>query len=214
MMTRVKPIRVIVVDDHDLLRDGVSACLNRASDIEVVGGARTGEEGITLTDELCPDVVIVDIVMPGLGGIATISALREARDDLGLLALSSFYDSAKVRDALTAGANGYLIKAVDNESLVHAVRTAAAGQSVLSPEAAAALTVEPRRRNALDELTDRERQIVVLVAEGRTNNEIADELCLSVFTVKNHVSSVLMKLGVQTRTEAAAVVHRAETLPN
>lgn len=203
-------IRVVVVDDHDLLREGVSACLDRADGVAVVGGARSGEELLTEVDALEPDVVVIDIVMPGMGGVAAIAALRERYSELGILALSSYYEPDKVRDVLGAGANGYLIKAVDNESLVRAVRSAAAGQSTLSPEAAAALTRrdEPAH-DVLGELTPRELEIARLVAEGRTNGEIAGGLSLSVFTVKNHVSNVLMKLGVQTRTEAAAVVHRA-----
>jgi len=209
-MSDSEPTTVLVVDDHDLLREGVSACLTSFDDIKVVGEAPNGEAAIVAVGELGPDVVVIDLVMPGLTGSETIRQLREADSELGIVALSSYSEGDRIREAVEAGANGYLIKSVDADSLARAVRSAAAGQSAFSPEATQALMARPDGgARALASLTVRELEIADLVAEGRTNAEIAHELELSIFTVKNHVSSVLMKLNVQTRTEAAAVILRA-----
>lgn len=207
-MAAVSPIRVLVVDDHDLLREGVSACLNSFHDIEVVGEANNGAVAIESVAELTPDVVVIDMVMPVLDGSNAIRALRSMHGDLGIIALSSFSESQRVRDAIDAGANGYLVKSVDADSLARAVRSAAAGQGSFSPEATQALT-ESDAVDRTGSLTAREQEISEFLAEGRTNAEIANEFDLSVFTVKNHVSSILMKLQVQTRTEAASVILRS-----
>ena len=204
-MAAVSPIRVLVVDDHDLLREGVSACLNSFHDIEVVGEANNGAVAIESVVELAPDVVVIDMVMPVLDGSNAIRALRSMHGDLGIIALSSFSEGERVREALDAGANGYLVKSVDADSLARAVRSAAAGQGSFSPEATQALTATDGV-DRLGALTAREREIAELLAEGRTNQELATECDLSIFTVKNHVSSILMKLHVQTRTEAAAFI--------
>lgn len=201
-------ISVVVVDDHDLLREGVSACISGFDDLEVVGEAPNGEAAIVAVAELAPDVLVIDLVMPGLGGTETIRQLRAEHPDLGIVALSSFSEGDRIREAVEAGANGYLIKSVDADSLARAVRSAAAGQSAFSPEVTQALTSRPGGQ-AVDSLTTRETEIAGLVAEGRTNAEIAQEFELSIFTVKNHVSSILLKLHVQTRTEAAAVILRS-----
>jgi NarL family two-component system response regulator LiaR len=204
----VSRIAVVVVDDHDLLREGVSACLSALDDIEVVGEAPNAGAAITAVGELAPDVVVIDLVMPGMDGTAAIRELRLRHPQLGIIALSSFSESRRVREAVDAGANGYMVKSVDAESLARAVRSAAAGQSSFSPEAMQALT-DTSAEDRTAALTAREAQTAALIAEGRTNAEIAAALDLSVFTVKNHVSSILMKLRVQTRTEAAAVIHRS-----
>lgn len=204
-MAAVNSIRVLVVDDHDLLREGVSACLNSFHDIEVVGEANNGAVAIESVAELTPDVVVIDMVMPVLDGSNAIRALRSMHGDLGIIALSSFSEGERVREALDAGANGYLVKSVDADSLARAVRSAAAGQGSFSPEATQALTATDGV-DRLGALTAREREIAELLAEGRTNQELATECDLSIFTVKNHVSSILMKLHVQTRTEAAAFI--------
>jgi NarL family two-component system response regulator LiaR len=201
-------IKVLVVDDHDLLREGVSACLAGFDDITVVGEAPNGETAIEAVAGGGTDVVVMDLVMPGIGGIETIRRLRAAHPTLGIVALSSFSDSDRVRNALDAGANGYLMKSVDADSLARAVRSAAAGQSSFSPEVMKVLVERPESSD-LSGLTTRELEIAELMANGLTNSDIADDLHLSVFTVKNHVSSILMKLHVRTRTEAAAVILRA-----
>ena len=206
----MSPITVLVVDDHDLLREGVSACLAAFDDIDVVAEAPNGETAIATVAEAGPDVVVMDLVMPGIGGVETIRRPREAHPTLGTVALSSFSEGDRVRSALDAGANGYLMKSVDADSLAWAVRSAAAGQSSFSPEVMKVL-VEPSEPTDLSSLTAREVEIAELMANGLTNSDIADDLHLSVFTVKNHVSSILMKLHVRTRTEAASVILTARS---
>ena len=195
--------RVLVVDDHDLLREGVAAVLASFADLDLVGEAHSGEAAIDAVDRLDPHVVVMDLVMPGIGGVEAIRRLRARHPTLGILALSSYSDGPRVREAIEAGATGYLIKSVDAESLAHAVRNAADGTSTFSPEVTLAL-VGGLPATSLSTLTSRELEIAELLASGMTNAQIADTLFLSVFTVKNHVSSILMKLGVRTRTEAAA----------
>jgi NarL family two-component system response regulator LiaR len=200
-------IRVVIVDDHDLLREGVTACLSARPDIDVVAEAASGERAIALAATHEPDVVVIDMVMPGLGGLETIRRLRALHPTMGILALTSFAEHERIRDALGAGANGYLVKSVDSESLAQAVRSVAIGQGTFSPEVTRVLaspSVAPA--HATDLLTAREAEIAELLASGRTNAEIARVLDLSVFTVKNHVSSILSKLHAQTRTEAAALI--------
>lgn len=174
-------------------------------DLDVVGEARSGETAIETVAELRPDVVVMDVVMPGMGGIEAIRRLREANGGLGIVALSSFSDGTQVRAAIDAGATGYLVKSVDGESLARAVRSAAEGTATFSPEITLAL-IGGGSSAQVSSLTARELDIADLVASGKTNAEIAEALVLSVFTVKNHVSSILMKLDARTRTEAAAVL--------
>ncbi len=203
-------ISILVVDDHDLLREGVSACLAAFKDLNVVGEAPSGEAAITAAAELHPDVIVIDLVMPGMGGTAAIRQLRAAYPDLGIVALSSFSESDRVREAIDAGANGYMVKSVDAESLARAVRSAAQGQNSFSPEATQAL-MHREAPSGTGLLTAREKQVADLLAQGRANAEMAAELHLSIFTVKNHVSSILMKLQVQSRTEAASVILRSRS---
>jgi DNA-binding NarL/FixJ family response regulator len=198
---------VIVVDDHDLLREGVSACLARFDDLEVIGEAGSGEAALTVVADLHPDVVVMDLVMPGIGGVEAIRQLRANHDGLGIVALSSFSDAERVREVIDAGANGYLVKSVDADSLALAVRSAAAGHGIYSPQVTRSLL--DRADASRSPLTSRERELARLMAEGKTNAEIASDLHLSVFTVKNHVSSILMKLQVRTRTEATALLLRS-----
>ena len=203
-------ITVVVADDHDLLREGVSACLASFEDITVIAEASSGEGAIEMAAQHSPDVVVVDLVMPGIGGVGAIRRIRESHPAMGVLALSSFYERDRVQEALDAGADGYLVKSVDAESLAHAVRSVARGQGVFSPEVTRVLASSPSAPDrALATLTAREAEIAELVAQGRTNAEIAKRLGLSVFTVKNHVSNVLTKLHAQTRTEVAATVLNA-----
>lgn len=200
-------ITVVVVDDHDLLREGVMACLNVHEGISVVGGAASGAVALETVAMLRPDVVVVDLVMPDMDGTEVIRRLREASSVIGLIALSSFTERERVADVIRAGANGYLVKSVDSESLAVAVRNAAAGQGSFSPEVAKALATRPQRPlSVLEDLTKREREIAELIADGRTNAEIAQAFGLSVYTVKNHVSHVLNKLHARTRTEVALLV--------
>jgi NarL family two-component system response regulator LiaR len=202
-------VSVVVVDDHYLLRDGVGTALASFDDIRVIGGASSGEKAIALVNDLRPTVVLIDLVMPGMGGVEAIRRLRTDWPELGIVALTSYTDGHRVRSAIEAGANGYLTKSVDAASLARAVRSAAAGHGAFSPEVTAALTARTdRSTEATRTLTRRESEIAALVADGRTNAEIARALGLSLYTVKNHVSHILAKLGVQTRTEAAAAIFR------
>ncbi len=205
MTVASEAVRVLVVDDHDLLREGVGAVLASFTDLDVVGEAGSGEAAIDAVDDLRPDVVVMDLVMPGMGGVESIRRIRATRPDVGIVALSSFADAVQVREAMDAGATGYLVKSVEAESLVKAIRAAADGIATFSPEVTMALVRAPTTK-PVSSLTVRELDIAELLASGKTNAEIADALVLSVFTVKNHVSSILMKLDVRTRTEAAAVL--------
>jgi NarL family two-component system response regulator LiaR len=173
----------------------------------VVGEAATGEAAIALADEHEPDVVVMDMVMPGIGGLEAIRAIRAAHPAMGIVALTSFSERDRIQGALEAGANGYLVKSVDAASLAHAVHSVAIGHGTFSPEVTRALATTPVAKvGTLDALTARETEIADLVAVGRTNAEIAQRLGLSIFTVKNHVSNILAKLHAQTRTEAAAMI--------
>ncbi len=206
-MTSAATIRVVVVDDHDLLREGVTACLSGFDMLEVVGEASNGAAAISEVRRLVPDVVVVDLVMPGMDGVEVIRHLRAEHPTIGLLALSSYTELERIRDVIRAGANGYLVKSVDAESLAEAVRNAAAGRGTFSTEVTQVLALgSDRPASALETLTPREAEIAELLAKGRSNAEIAKALELSLFTVKNHVSNILMKLHVRSRTEAAAFI--------
>jgi NarL family two-component system response regulator LiaR len=203
-------ICVVVADDHDLLREGVTACLNVHDDITVVGEAASGEAAVDMAWQHRPDVVVVDLVMPGLGGLGAITRIRDSHPTMGILALSSFYERDRVQDAIDAGADGYLVKSVDAESLARAVRSVARGEGAFSPEITRVLASAPTTAHpSLATLTARELEIAELISRGRTNAQIGQQLCLSIFTVKNHVSNVLTKLHAQTRTEVAATVLNA-----
>ena len=199
-------IRVVVVDDHDLLRDGVIATLSRFDDMEIVAGGRSGEEAISLVAAHGPDVVVMDLLMPGIGGVEAIRTVT-AESATRVLALTSFVDSDLVRQALAAGAASYLLKNVDAEDLADAIRRTARGGSALAPEATIALT-KPATSDALAELTERELEVAQSIALGRSNSDIAHEMSLSIFTVKNHVSQSLGKLKVRSRTQVAAIIRR------
>ncbi|MEL6981738.1 MAG: response regulator transcription factor [Actinomycetota bacterium] len=204
-------ISVLVVDDHDLLRHGVASSLGRYDDLTVVGEARSGEEAIELATELDPTVVVMDLIMPGMGGVEATRQLCQ-RSMTRVLALTSFVDNELVQQALDAGAASYLLKNVDAGDLAEAVRMTARGRSAFAPEATRVLA--ERSSPPVDDLTDREREVAALLAEGRSNADIAHELSLSVFTVKNHVSQILSKLRVRSRTQAAAAILRGQNPPN
>ena len=157
-------ITVLVVDDHDLLREGVSACLGGFDDLEVIGEAGSGESAITAVAELHPDVVVIDLVMPGIGGVEAIRRLRAGGSELGIVALSSFTDGERIREVIDAGATGYLVKSVDADSLARAVRSAATGESTFSPEVTRALMQVPDTET-VSPLTAREDQIADLIAD-------------------------------------------------
>jgi len=202
MTVVLEPIRVLIVDDHDMLREGLSTFLRAFPDMRLVGEAANGAEAVQRCRELAPDVVLMDLIMPEMDGVAAIRAINAAPPRPAIIALSSFGEEQLVRAALEAGARSYLLKNVSAESLAEAIRLARAGISSLSPEASGALAGRPE---PAPELTPREREILRLLIDGDTNAEIAARLGLSLYTVKNHVRNLLGKLGVSSRTEAVSL---------
>ena len=202
-------IRVIIVDDHVLVRSGLEVVLGMFDDIELVGQAGDGEEALRLCEELRPDVVLMDLVMPGMSGVEATRRVLAECPGAKVVALTSFTEEALIGETLRAGAIGYLMKNVSADQLADAVRAAAAGRSTLAPEAADALvrSVASPRHQA-DALTAREQEVLKLMADGLTNADIAERLVIGVATVKTHVSSIIAKLGVSTRTEATAMAIR------
>lgn len=199
-------IRVMLVDDHAVVRSGLSAFLMVHDDLELVAEADGGEEAIRRCAQVLPDVVIMDLVMPGMDGASTTRAIRERWPHIQVLALTSFKEDELVQGALQAGAIGYLLKNVAANELAEAIRAAYAGRPTLAPEAAQVLiksATQPRRPEY--DLTPREMEVLHLMVEGLNNNEIAERLVVSRSTVKFHVSSILAKLNVSSRTEAVAL---------
>ena len=202
-MTKSEPIRVLVVDDHDLLREGVVGTLSQFDDIVVIGEANNAETAIELVADLSPDVVVMDLVMPGGSGLDAIRSISAGYPESRVLALTSFTDGSLVRRAIEAGATSFLFKTVDVEGFANAVRMTSAGQSTFAPGVAAHLLSRPQ---TIGDLTHREEEVADLLAAGLSNADIARDLHMSVFTVKNHVRNILMKLQVQSRTEAASLI--------
>ena len=201
-------IRVLIVDDHAVVRRGLRAFLDLQPDIEVVGEAAEGTTAEEMAADLRPDVVIMDLVMPGTDGIATIRRLHEGRDRPAVLVLTSFLDDVHVFAALQAGAAGYLLKDVQPDDLVRAIRQVHQGESALHPKVAARLVQNTAQPSGFADFTPRERDVLRLLAEGFANKEIARRLSLSEKTVKTHVSNILQKLGVADRTQAALLAVR------
>ncbi|MFD4947997.1 response regulator [Streptomyces sp. NPDC058239] len=209
-----KIIRVLLVDDHQVVRRGLRTFLEVQDDIEVVGEASDGAEGVARTEELRPDVVLMDIKMPGTDGIEALRKLRELENPAKVLIVTSFTEQRTVVPALRAGASGYVYKDVDPDALAGAIRSVYAGHVLLQPEVAGALLAQDDAGGGTGRgstLTEREREVLGLIADGRSNREIARALVLSEKTVKTHVSNILMKLDLSDRTQAAlwAVRHGA-----
>ncbi|MEU4211909.1 response regulator transcription factor [Streptomyces sp. NPDC026206] len=206
-MAEERIVKVLLVDDHQVVRRGLRTFLEVQGDIEVVGEAADGAEGVDRAEELRPDVILMDVKMPGTDGIEALRRLRELANPARVLIVTSFTEQRTVIPALRAGAAGYVFKDVDPDALAGAIRSVHAGHVLLQPEVADALLSRDEaggggqgRGNAL---TDREREVLALIADGRSNREIARALVLSEKTVKTHVSNILMKLDLADRTQAA-----------
>jgi DNA-binding NarL/FixJ family response regulator len=196
------PVRVLLVDDHAIVREGLRALLEEEGGFAVAGEAADGERAVAAARELSPDVILMDLLMPGVDGLEALRRIRAADPEARVLVLTSAQDDRSVRQAIDAGAVGFLFKDVSRRDLVRAVRDAAAGRPTLHPEAQRVLMKRPER-SPLDELTPRERTVLELIAQGRSNRQIALRLELTEGTVKGYVSTILDKLGVQDRTGAA-----------
>jgi NarL family two-component system response regulator LiaR len=198
----------MLVDDHAVVRSGLAAFLIAFDDLELVGEAADGQEAVTLCGRYHPDVVLMDLVMPRMDGATATRSIREKYPDVQIIALTSFKEDDLVQGALKAGAIGYLLKNVGADELAKAIRAANAGRPTLAPEAAEAL-IHTARRAGLPipghDLTEREREVLALMVEGLNNTEISDKLIVSKSTVKFHVSNILSKLHVSSRTEAVAL---------
>ena len=206
------PIRVLVVDDHAVVREGLRTFLELQDGIEVVGEAADGEEAVTRATELAPDVILMDLVMPGMDGIGAMRELRRRSTSARVIVLTSFLDDDRLMPALQAGAAGYLLKDVEPAELARAVRSACADEALIDPTVAARLLHTLSRDGArgagsvaaaIDQLTRREREVLELIALGHSNKRIALELGVAEKTVKTHVGHLLAKLGVADRTQAA-----------
>ena len=207
-MTEQSKIRVMLVDDHAVVRSGLSAFLMAYDDLQLVGEASDGDEAIGECARVRPDVVLMDLVMPHRDGASAIRAIREHNPDIQILALTSFKEQDLVQQALKAGAIGYLLKDVSADELADAIRAAHAGRPTLAPEAAEALIHTARSSETTapgHDLTEREREVLELMVKGLNNSEISERLIVSRSTVKFHVSNILSKLQVSSRTEAVAL---------
>ena len=203
------PIRVMLVDDHTMVRRGLATFLEVFDDLELAGQAANGDEAIELCARQLPDVVLMDMAMPGMDGATVTRLIRQQFPTVQIIALSSFKEEQLVQSALQAGAIGYLLKDVSADELAQAIRAAHAGRGTLSPEAAQSLIHAATQPPAPGhDLTERERAVLALIVEGLNNTEIAAKLVVSPSTIKSHVSHILSKLDVSSRTEAAALAVR------
>jgi DNA-binding NarL/FixJ family response regulator len=210
-------IRVLIVDDQPLVRSGITTILRAAPDIDVVGEADDGLPAVRLAQELRPDVVCMDVQMPGMDGLEATRRIVAAGVDAAVLVLTTFDSDQNLFAALEAGASGFLLKTAGSDNLVDAVRVLASGDALLAPEvtrrvirrSAGALPLRPRAEPTFDRLTEREREVLRLLAAGQSNREIAETLYIGEATVKTHLSALLMKLGVRDRVQAVVFAYRA-----
>ncbi len=205
-MSEQTAIRVMICDDHALVRSGLEAFLLVQKDLKLVAQAKNGQQAVALCAEEQPDVVLMDLLMPGMSGIETITQIKRQFPRVQCIALTSYKDQELVQGALQAGAIGYLLKDVSPDELANAIRSAYAGRPALAPEAAQALIQISMQGPAVGaDLTEREREVLALMVDGLSNPEIADRLVISKGTVKSHVGNILSKLGASGRTEAVSM---------
>jgi NarL family two-component system response regulator LiaR len=204
-METAQTIRVMLVDDHNVVRSGLATFLKAFDDLELTGEARNGLEAIKLCRQKKPDVILMDLMMPEMDGIAATQAILADNPEIKIIAMTSFEDEQLVQGVLAAGAISYLLKNVTSDELAKAIRAAVSGRSTLSPEAATALihATRPTKQPSYS-LTEREMEVLTLVVQGQSNQQIADHLVVSLATVKAHISSILSKLEVSSRAEASA----------
>lgn len=210
---QTQPITVLIIDDHQLVREGVRTFLQKQSDITVVGEAASGQEGLRLAADLVPDVVLMDLVMPEMDGIETTRRLKQISPGSQVIVLTSFDDDQHILPAIRAGALSYILKDVGTAALADAVRKAARGEVVMTPQVAARVMQELRQGSYPptqfdSELSEREIEVLRLIAEGCSNTEISERLVISEHTVKRHVSNILSKLHLADRTQAAVYAWR------
>jgi len=207
-----EPIRILIVDDHPLFREGVAASLSREADCQVVGQASTGEEAFDLAGELLPDVLLMDISMPGEGGIAAAGRIAAAFPIIRMMMLTVSEDEDDLMNALRSGARGYVLKGISAHQLAGAIRLVADGGVYISPALAGSVLFEmthpPADRDPFNELTSREKEILQLVAQGLTNREIGDQLSLAEKTIKHYMTNVLQKLHVRSRVQAVLLAQK------
>lgn len=210
-------VSVLLVDDHRVVRQGLRDFLESQDDIDIVGEAASGEEGVRLAQELLPDVVLMDMVLPGIDGVEATRRVKTVCPSARIIVLTSFADNDKIFPAIKAGAISYLLKDVQPEELARAIRAAQRNEAVLHPEVAAKLMQEfstPRAADdAAEQLTERELDVLRQIARGKSNKEIADALIISEKTVKTHVSNILSKLHLADRTQAAIYALRQRLVP-
>jgi NarL family two-component system response regulator LiaR len=204
-------IRVLLVDDHEMVRMGLAAFLATTPDIEVVGEADNGKEGVRLARELKPDVILMDLVMEEMDGIEATKQITKENPEAKIIVLTSFVDDEKVYPVIEAGAMSYLLKTTRAPQIAEAIRAAYKGESVLEAKVTNKMMQRMRAKEEKlphEDLTERELEVLRLIAEGKTNQEIADQLVIGIKTVKTHVSNILAKLDVEDRTQAAIYAHR------